>query len=291
MEKRRFGTTQYEVSVIGLGGMNLSIANRPSQEDAIAVVHAALDAGITLIDTADVYCLDDSDLGHNEQLIAKALWSWAGDADSVLVCTKGGLRRPGGEWVNDARPAQLKDACDRSLSALGVDRIAVYQLHAPDPKVPFEESVGALAELRKAGKIEHVGLSNVSVDQIRAARAIVPIVSIQNRCNPFDLRAFSDGVIAECEQHDMAFLPWSPVGGGRQRGQVKDDPVLAAVGARHGATATQVALAWLRAKSPAMIPIPGATKIASVLSSAGAADLALTGDDVTEIDRHVGFPA
>lgn len=290
MEKRRFGTTQYEVSAIGLGAMNLSIANRPSERESIAVIHAALDAGITLFDTADVYCLDDSELGHNERLIAKALRAWPGDASSVLVCTKGGLRRPGGEWVNDARPAQLREACERSLAALGVDRIAVYQLHAPDPKVPFEESVGTLAELRKEGKIEHVGLSNVSVDQIRAARAIVPIVSVQNRCNPFDLRAFSEGVVAECEKHDMAFLPWSPVGGVRQRGQVKDDSVLRAVADRRNSTPQQVALAWLRAKSPAMIPIPGATRITSAVSSAGAADLLLTGDDVAEIGRHVGFP-
>lgn len=290
MEKRRFGTTQYEVSAIGLGAMNLSIANRPSERESIAVIHAALDAGITLFDTADVYCLDDSELGHNERLIAKALRAWPGDASSVLVCTKGGLRRPGGGWVNDARPAQLREACERSLAALGVDRIAVYQLHAPDPKVPFEESVGTLAELRKEGKIEHVGLSNVSVDQIRAARAIVPIVSVQNRCNPFDLRAFSEGVVAECEKHDMAFLPWSPVGGVRQRGQVKDDSVLRAVADRRNSTPQQVALAWLRAKSPAMIPIPGATRITSAVSSAGAADLLLTGDDVAEIGRHVGFP-
>lgn len=290
MQKRSFGPTSYEVSVIGLGGMPLSIQGRPSQEDAIAVIHAALEAGVTLIDTADVYCLDDSDIGHNEQLIAKALWSFSGDEDSVLVCTKGGLRRPEGEWVSDARPAHLKSACDRSLSALGVDRIAVYQLHAPDPNVPFADSVGALADLRKQGKIEHVGLSNVSVEQIREARAIVPIVSVQNRCNPFDLRAFQDGVIAECEREGMAFLPWSPVGGGgRQKGQVKNDPVLTAVGARHGCTSFQVALAWLRRKSPAMLPIPGAGKITSALSSVRAASLALSDDDVAEIDRHVGL--
>ncbi len=290
MDKRTFGPTSYQVSAIGLGGMPLSIQGRPSQEDAIRVIHAALDAGVTLIDTADVYCVDDADIGHNEQLIAKALWSFSGDEDAVLVCTKGGLRRPEGEWVNDARPAHLKSACDRSLSALGVDRIAVYQLHAPDPKVPFAESVGALAELQKQGKIEHVGLSNVSVEQIREARAIVPIVSVQNRCNPFDLRAFQDGVIAECEREGMAFLPWSPVGGGgKQKGTVRDDAVLNAVGARHGCTSFQVALAWLRQKSPAMIPIPGASKITSALSSVRAASLVLSDEDVAEIDRHVGF--
>ncbi len=291
MQKRAFGPTQYEVSVIGLGGMQLSLAGRPSQGEAIEVIHASLDAGVTLIDTADVYCIDDADIGHNEQLIAKALWSFSGDEDSILVCTKGGLRRPNGAWTRDARPSHLYDACERSLSALGVDRIAVYQLHAPDPSVSFADSVGALARLREQGKIEHVGLSNVSVEQIREARAIVPIVSVQNRCSPFDLSAFEDGVIAECEREGLAFLPWGPMGGARGTAQGKDDPVLTRVGQRHGVTPFQVTLAWLRAKSPAMIPIPGARRVESALSSAAAADLRLGDDDVSEIDAHVRFPS
>lgn len=291
MQARAFGPTEYQVSVIGLGGMQLSLAGRPSREEAIEVIHASLDAGVTLIDTADVYCIDDADIGHNEQLIAKALWSFSGDEESILVCTKGGLRRPNGAWTRDASPAHLRDACERSLSALGVDRIAVYQLHAPDPSVPFAESVGALARLREQGKVEHVGLSNVSVDQIREARGIVPIVSVQNRCSPFDLTAFRDGVVAECERESLAFLPWGPMGGARGTQNVKDDPVLNAVGKRHGSTPFQVTLAWLRAKSPAMMPIPGARRVESARSSAAAADLHLTDDDVAEIDRHVGFPS
>lgn len=289
MKTARFGPTEYEPSAIGLGGMPLSLEGRPERDEAVRVIQASLDAGVTLIDTADVYCIDDADIGHNEQLIARALWSWSGDPDAVLVCTKGGLRRPNGAWTRDGRPEHLRDACERSLSALGVDRIAVYQLHAPDDAVPFADSVGALAKLREEGKIEHVGLSNVTAAQIDEARAIVPIVSVQNRCNPFDLRAFEDGVIAKCEAEGLAFLPWSPVGGGRGKGQVGDDPVLTDVGARHGKTSYQTALAWLRAKSPVIFPIPGASRVESAVSSAAAADLELTADEVAQIDAHVGF--
>jgi aryl-alcohol dehydrogenase-like predicted oxidoreductase len=291
MKTKEFGPTHYSPTVVGLGGMPLSIHGRPERDDAVRVIHAALDAGMTLIDTADVYCLGEDDIGHNEQLIARALWSWSGDADSILVCTKGGLIRPKGEWVTDGRPEHLADACDRSLSALGVDRIAVYQLHAPDPKVPFLDSVGALARLKEQGKIEHVGLSNVSAKEIDEANAIVPIVSVQNRCNPFDLRAFEDGVIAKCEALGLAFLPWSPVGGGRGKGKVGGDPVLEEVGRAHGRSAFEVAIAWLLRKSDAMFPIPGASREESARSSAAAADLALSDDEVARVDAHVGFPA
>jgi aryl-alcohol dehydrogenase-like predicted oxidoreductase len=289
MRSARFGPTQYEPSVIGLGGMPLSLAGRPSQEDAIRVIHAALEAGMTLIDTADVYCIDQNDIGHNEQLIAKALWSYSGDEDAILICTKGGLVRPDGQWRRHARPEHLKDACERSLSALGVDRIAVYQLHAVDPKVPLADSIGALARLREQGKIEHIGVSNFSVDQIREARAIVRIVSVQNRCNPFDLYSFHEGVVAECEREGLAFLPYSPVGGSRGKGQVASDAVLASIGSSYGASPFEVALAWLLSKSPSIFAIPGASRVESALSSARAADLALSDGDLAKIDAHVGF--
>ena len=149
--------------------MHLSIQDRPRRSRAFEVIHAALDAGVTLIDTADVYCLDDSEIGHNERLVAKALESWSGDRDRVIVATKGGVKRPSGRWEMDGRPEHLRAACERSLAALGVERIDLYQLHAPDPKVPLAESVGALADLQREGKIRWVGLSNVSVPQIREA--------------------------------------------------------------------------------------------------------------------------
>ncbi len=288
MQMKTFGTTGIETTVVGLGGMPLSIDGRPERADAIRVVHAALDAGMRLIDTADVYCLDDDDIGHNEALIAEALASWSGDASEVLVCTKGGLTRPDGAWRTKGDPAFLKESCERSLKALGVDRIAVYQLHAPDSDVPFAVSVGALAELREAGKVAHVGLSNVSRAEIDEAMGIVPIVSVQNRCNPYDLRAFSSHVVERCEELGLAFLPYSPVGGGNGKTRTGDDATLIDVGRTHDASPFEVALAWLLTTSPTMFPIPGASKVSSAESSARAASLELTEADIRRIDGHIG---
>src|ERR1043166_8515818 len=170
MRTRPLGPGIPAVSVIGFGGMHLSIVGRPADEStALRVIHAALNAGETLIDTADACCLDDSETGHNERLIAKALRTWGGRRDTVVVATKGGMIRPGGRWERGGRPEQLRKACDRSLKALRLDRLDLYQLHTPDPNVPFAESVGALVELQRAGKIRWIGVSNVSVDDIKTA--------------------------------------------------------------------------------------------------------------------------
>jgi aryl-alcohol dehydrogenase-like predicted oxidoreductase len=286
MQRRLLGSSGIEVHPIGFGGMPLSIRNRPSEEKAIKVIHAALDAGMDLIDTADVYCLDDGDRGHNERLIARALADWSGPPP--IVATKGGLARPEGAWTKDAKPESLKRACEQSLRALEIDRIALYQLHAPDPDVPFEESVGALADLKREGKIEHVGLSNVSVAQIEQARAIVEIVSVQNRCNPFDRRAFAEGVLSHCEQHGIAFLAYSPVGGSRGKAEVKDDPILTEIALRHDATPFEIALAWILEKSPVAIPIPGASKPQNARSSARAMTIELQPADLFQLDA--AFP-
>ena len=168
MPTRRLGGLQ--VSAIGLGEMPMSLAGRPDEAQSIRTIHAALDAGVTLIDTADAYCIDETEVGHGERLVAKALAAWPGDCDRVVVATKGGHTREGGEWNLDGRPEQLRQACEASLRALGVGAIGLYQFHRPDPKVPFAESVGTMAELKDAGKVRLVGLSNVSVDQIRQAR-------------------------------------------------------------------------------------------------------------------------
>ncbi len=263
-----------QVSAIGLGAMPLSLAGRPDEATAIKVIHAALDAGMTLIDTADVYCLDDGDLGHNERLIARALRDWPRRAE-VLVATKGGMERPDGTWTVNAQPEHLRAACERSLRALGVEAIGLYQLHAPDPTVPFEESVGALAELQRQGKVLHVGLSNVAVPAIDLARTVVQVASVQNRCNPFERGSFLDGTVAYCARHQIAFLPYSPVGGHRGHARTPEDRNLRQVAGRLGATPYQVALAWLLAAAPVMIPIPGASRIESARSSAAAAELRL----------------
>jgi aryl-alcohol dehydrogenase-like predicted oxidoreductase len=265
--------------------MHLSLQERPPESESVEVIRAALDAGVRLIDTADVYCLDESDIGHNERLIAEALRGWRGPRDDVLVATKGGLTRPAARWERDGRPEHLRAACERSLRALGVERIALYQLHAPDPAVPFEESVGALAELRQAGKLRWVGLSNVSVAQIRAAEAIVPIASVQNRLNPFFREALADGVVRYCEERGIGFLAYSPTGGGRLNRKLPDHPVLRPMAARLGVSAHALVLAWVLSRSEAVIAIPSARRAAHALDSVSAGELELSAEDLAGIDR------
>jgi aryl-alcohol dehydrogenase-like predicted oxidoreductase len=283
MPTRRLGGLQ--VSAIGLGEMQLSLAGRPDEAQAFRTIHAALDAGVTLIDTADSYCIDESDMGHGERLVAKALAAWPGDRDRVLVATKGGHTRPGGRWEVDGRPEYLRQACEASLRALGVEAIGLYQFHRPDPKVPFTESVGALAELRAAGKVRLVGLSNVSVDQIRQARELVEVASVQNEFSPRFRR--SEGELAWCAANRIAFLPWSPLGGIGRGGSLGQGShrSFAEVADAHGVSPQQVALAWELAKAPVVIPIPGSSRPETILDSLAAAGLRLSDDDLARLDR------
>ena len=172
MKTRALGPTGLEVSCIGLGGMPLSIQGRPDEARALRVIHAAIDAGMTWIDTADVYCHDDGDIGHNERLIARALSELGSAAGEVLVATKGGLERPGGDWTVNGRPEHLRQACERSLRALGTESIALYQVHAPDPQVSWADTVGEAARLREEGKVLHVGISNVTAEELTGFNAM-----------------------------------------------------------------------------------------------------------------------
>ena len=270
---------------VGYGGMHLSLQERPPEAESLRVIRAALDAGVRLIDTADVYCLDDSDIGHNERLIADALRGWNGPRGDVLVATKGGLTRPRGSWERDGRPEHLRAACEQSLRALGVERIALYQLHAPDPSVPFEESIGALADLRGEGKVQWVGLSNVAVPQIRAAEAIVPIAAVQNRLNPFFREALADGVVRYCEERGIGFLAYSPTGGGRLTRKLPQHPVLRPMAERLGVSAHALVLAWVLSRSPVVIVIPSARRVEHALDSVRAGELELSAEDLAGIDR------
>ncbi|AKT42087.1 aldo/keto reductase [Chondromyces crocatus] len=281
MKERRLGPDGPMVSAVGLGGMYLSIQGRPDEAQAIRTIHAALDAGMRLIDTADVYCHDHRDIGHNERLIAKAL---KGRRELVVVATKGGLVRPDGAWKRDARPEQLVAACEASLKALGVERIDLYQLHAPDTDVPFVDSVGAIARLREQGKVHHVGLSNVSAEQIDEARRVVPINSVQNRWNPGDRSPEEDGVLAACERLGLAFLPYSPFGGASGARSLGTMERLAALAQRRGLSPHRLVLAWMIAKSPVVIPIPGARREESVRDSAAAGALDLSASEVAEVE-------
>ncbi len=209
MNATTLGTTGESIPAIGFGGMPLSIQGRPDEEQGRRVLHAAIDAGMTFIDTADVYCLDDDDLGHNERLIA----SVAREREGVRIATKAGLRRPRGAWVNDGSPKHIREACERSLRALQTERIWLYQFHAPDPRVAFEKSVEAFAELHREGKFLHFGVSNVSIEQLDAASRILPVQSVQNRLNPYFRESIE--VAQECARRNVTFLAYSPVGGGR----------------------------------------------------------------------------
>lgn len=285
MYTRPLGPGAPAVSAVGFGGMPLSIDGRPDEAQAVRTLHAALDAGMTLIDTADVYCLDDADLGHNEQLIAKALSTWSGNRDAVVVATKGGLTRPDGRWERNGRPDHLRRACERSLRALGTERIDLYQLHAPDPRVPLADSVGALADLQREGKIRWIGLSNVSVGEIDEASAIVPIVAVQNRLSPFFREALETGVVARCAERGIGFLAYSPVGGGRLNKKLPGMKVLRYIAQARDCSPHAVVLAWVLAQSPAVIVIPGSRTAEHAADAAAAAGVALTSDDLAAVGQ------
>jgi aryl-alcohol dehydrogenase-like predicted oxidoreductase len=270
---------------MGYGGMHLSLDDRPPEGQALRVLGTVLDMGVTLVDTADVYCVDQRDVGHNERLIAKALRAWRGNRSAVVVATKAGMLRPEGRWERDGRPSHIRRACEQSLRALGVDVIDLYQFHAPDAKVPFADSVGAFRDLRDEGKVRWVGLSNVSVEQIDEARAIVPIASVQNRLNPFFREALTDGVVAHCERTGLGFLAYSPVGGGRLNKKLPSHPVLAALSERHGASPHALVLAWVRHQGKTVIPIPSARTPEHVRDSVHAAAITLTDDEMGAIAR------
>ena len=279
MQTRKLGPDAPLVSAIGLGGMPLSLDERPAETVGISVIHSSLDAGVTLIDTADVYCLDDNDIGHNERLIAKALSSWTGSPDSVIVATKGGLTRPEGRWDTNGHPRHLRAACDRSLKALAVERIDLYQLHAPDMNVPFDESVGALADLQNEGKIRWIGLSNVSVDEIKEAESEVEVVTVQNRLSPYFREALENGVVEYCGKQGIGFLAYSPVGGGRLHKRLPNNRVVCDIAEKHGASPHAIVIAWVLATGPTVIPIPGARTVEHAIDSVGATSIALSPED------------
>jgi aryl-alcohol dehydrogenase-like predicted oxidoreductase len=285
MQTRRIGDVQ--VSAIGLGAMPMSIEGRPDEARSIATIHAALDAGVTLIDTADAYHRDAGEVGHNESLIARALAGYGGDTSDVLIATKGGHLRPGdGSWTLDGRPEYLKQACDASLKRLGVDAIGLYQFHRPDRRVPYAESVGAIRDLLDAGKIRFAGISNADPGQIRLAGDVLGgrLSSVQNQFSP----AFrsSEPELELCTELDIAFLPWSPLGGISSASRLGSRfTAFAEVGKAHEVSPQQVCLAWLLAKSPVVVPIPGSSRPETIRDSVAAADLRLSTDDLTRLEN------
>lgn len=280
---RELGTTGIRLTAIGLGAMPLSLAGRPSEEQAFQVIKTFLEHGGNFIDTANVYCLDDSDIGHNERLIAKVL-KQLGKKSEVTVATKGGLRRPGGGWVTDGRPEFLRASLEQSLKALDTDCITLYQLHAVDPKVGLDASLDALIDLQKQGKIQYLGLSNVDQSQIERALQKTAIASVQNRCNVLEQRDFSTGLVEFCRKHQITYIPHSPVGGYHGHNRLREHPLLNRLAKKYGASPYAIALAWLLAKGEHILPIPGASKPSSIQDSLKAIELKLAQEDLTLLD-------
>ncbi|MGA0568618.1 aldo/keto reductase [Rathayibacter sp. KR2-224] len=283
MQQRTIGDRS--VSAIGLGGMPMSIEGRPDADRSIATIHAALDSGVTLIDTADAYHRDAGEVGHNEELIARALREYGSGTDDVLVATKGGHLRPGdGSWTRNGDPEYLKRAAKESARRLGVEAIGLYQFHRPDPNVAYADSVGALRDLLDDGVILMAGISNADVSQIDEAREVLGgrLVSVQNQFSP----AFrsSQGELEHCAELGIAFLPWSPLGGiANAKELAGKHSALQQVAAEVGASVYQVTLAWELALAPVVIPIPGASRPESIRDSARAAELELTAEQVARL--------
>lgn len=262
---------------LGFGSMRLTgdgIWGEPSDPDECrAVLQRAVELGITLIDTADSYGPEVS-----ERLIAEALHPYPSD---LLIATKAGLQRPGpNEWVPDGRPEHLREACEGSLRRLRLERIDLYQLHRIDDKVPLEDQIGTLLDLRRQGKIRHIGLSEVSVDQIEAVRRIAPVATVQNRFNLVDRK--SEDVLAYCARENIGFIPWFPLATGDL---AKEDGPVAASAKRFGAKPSQVALAWLLRKSPVILPIPGTSKVKHLEDNSAAALLDLDRATMEDLDK------
>ena len=263
----------------GMGCMRLSTEQDRDETRAIELLHTAFEGGVTFLDTANAYCLNDDDIGHNERLISRALASWSGDRSRIVVATKGGLTRPNGEWVPNGKARHLRTACEASLRALGVQRIRLYQLHAPDPRTPLSTSVRALNALRNEGLVDRVGLCNVNVSQIEEARRITDISAVQIELSLWHDTSLLNGVVLHCIEHGIQLIAYRPLCGSRRSRRLLSDPVLAEIASRHDATPGDIALAWLYGLSDVIVSIPGPTRLETLRSVIRAHDIQLTDED------------
>lgn len=274
---------------LGLGLLRLSTEERPSEQDAIALIHFALDQGIRLLDTADSYALNDREMHYGERLARKALDTWAGPRDEVRVITKAGFARPKGRWVPNGSREHLRRMVEGSLSALGVPKIFMLLLHANDPKTPFEESLAALAELQKEGKIEHLGLCNTSIAEVRQAERHFPVRAIQNELSVIDRSSAVEGLVALARQTGIPFLAHRPLGGHAKVGNLLKNRAIKPIAARHNVTPHEAALAALLDLGPPVIPLFGATKRESVESSLRALRVSFDARDRAELATKITF--
>lgn len=295
MPQRRIG--QFTVSALGLGAMPVSMGPQGAVERdrAIATIHAALDAGITLVDTADIYAPSWDTMGHNEELVAEALRGWDGPRDQIVVATKGGITRGEGEsWGRDGSAKYLRSAVEKSLRLLEVEAIDLYYWHRPDRSRPYAEGVEVLAQLKDEGKIREAGVSNANVEELRVAEEVLGeggLAAVQNEFSP----KFNHTSMAEltwCGKHGVAFLPWSPLGGtgGGAASLATRYPAIAELAEQRGISPQQAVLAWELALGEHVIPIPGASRPESIINSAAAATIELSADEVATISRAVNLP-
>ncbi|MEH3088531.1 MAG: aldo/keto reductase [Microbacterium arborescens] len=294
MQQRTLGP--FTVSAIGLGGMPVSMNNDkqiPDRTDAVATVHAALDAGVTLLDTADIYAPSWDSMGHNEEIMAEALASWGGDRSQIVVATKGGITRSEGEkWGRDGSLAYLRSAVEASLRALRVDVIDLYQYHRPDRWLVYGDVIESFRTLQQEGKIRSIGISNASVEEIEIAEQVLGdggLASVQNEFSPRHPGSYDE--LRYCAERGIAFLPWSPLGGtgGAARSVGDRFAVFGEVARDHGVSPQQVVLAWELGLGDTVIPIPGARRAESIVDSAKAADLDLTADERSRLSHSVGI--
>ena len=265
--------------------MPLSLSGRPPEAEAIALIQKAFDLGITLIDTADAYCQDESDKHHNEKLIAKAVEQYPGDTSAVRVATKGGLMRFQGSWSHNGNPEHLRSTIFESYKIFGSSKpIDLWQYHSPDPNYTIKEALAPIKKAVDSGLIRYIGVSNFTVEQIEQARQVVEIVSVQNQYNLWHRQPEFDGVLDYCQQEGLIFFPWSPLGGSRRVNKLQEIKVLAELAEEKDVSVHQIVLGWLRSKSPCIVPIPGASRISSLEDSVKAIELELSKEEIKRIE-------
>ena len=289
MRTTTLGNTGLEVSAIGFGAMHFSLAGRPPEAQGFEVLHRVLDLGVTFIDTADAYCRDEDDKHHNEHFLRKALAAYPGHTSRVVVATKGGCMRPGGGWTSNGNPDHLRRTIRESHAALGGDRpIALWQHHAIDPNYTIEASLAPVREAVQEGLIRYVGVSNYRVEHIERARGVVEVASVQNQYSPWHRRPERNGVLEYCEREGLTFLPWSPLGGKSRAKSLHQIDGLATLAREKGLSPQRLVIAWLMARSPCILPIPGSSRLANTEDILAAVDVTLTDDEVRRIDEATG---
>ena len=280
----KFLSDYLSIFPIGLGAMPLSIAGRPTEKEAIIIIETFIKSGGNFIDTADIYGLDDSDRGHNEKLIYKALKQLQ-YLDKVIVTTKGGGTRINSGWnILGGHPKKLRTACEKSLKNLGIEAHALYYLHGIDPYIPVEDSIGEIMNMKVEGKIQHIGVANVDLNEIKNIESMTKIVAVQNRCNPFSKRDFTNGVIEYCRINYINYIAYSPLGGWSDHKKLSTCELYRSISLKYEISSYSINLAWLLAKADHIIPIPGMDTKNYVLQNLNSVNISLDEADIQKID-------